>query len=213
MKLGFVGLGHMGAAMAANLPAAAHTLTVYNRTPAKAELLVENGAKLSTTPGKAAGGEAVITMLADDAAVEAAVFGPDGILEALALGAIHISMSTISVALSEQLAKAHAERGQLYVAAPVFGRPDAAATGKLFIVAAGPKDAISSCQPLFDVLGQRTFVVSPHAPNAKVVKLSGNFLIASVIAALSEAFALIDKAGIGAISRPSSKHTVRRAGV
>jgi 3-hydroxyisobutyrate dehydrogenase-like beta-hydroxyacid dehydrogenase len=196
MKLGFVGLGHMGAAMAANLPAAAHTLTVYNRTPAKAELLVENGAKLSTTPGKAAGGEAVITMLADDAAVEAAVFGPDGILEALALGAIHISMSTISVALSEQLAKAHAERGQLYVAAPVFGRPDAAATGKLFIVAAGPKDAISSCQPLFDVLGQRTFVVSPHAPNAKVVKLSGNFLIASVIAALSEAFALIDKAGI-----------------
>jgi len=196
MKLGFIGLGHMGTAMAANLLADAHTLTVHNRTPAKAEPHVKKGAKRAETPSAAAGGEAIITMLADDAAVEAAVFGKNGILDALRPGAIHISMSTVSVALAARLAEAHAERGQLYVSAPVFGRPDAAAAGKLFIVAAGPTAAIATCQPLFDVLGQRTFVVSESAPNANVVKLSGNFLIASVIEALGEAFALIDKAGI-----------------
>jgi len=196
MKLGFVGLGHMGTAMAAQLLAAGHALTVHNRTSAKAEPHVKNGAMLAETTGKAAKGEAVVTMLADDAAVEAAVFGPDGILEALAPGAIHISMSTISVALAERLGEVHGERGQLFISAPVFGRPDAAAAGKLFIVAAGPAAAIATCQPVFDVLGQRTFVVSEHAPNANVVKLSGNFLIASVIEALGEAFALIDMAGI-----------------
>jgi 3-hydroxyisobutyrate dehydrogenase-like beta-hydroxyacid dehydrogenase len=196
MQLGFVGLGRMGSAMAANLLAASHSVTVYNRTAAKAEPLVAKGAAGAETPGAAAGGEVVITMLANDAAVEAAVFGKDGLLEALRPGASHISMSTISVALSERLAEAHAERGQLYISAPVFGRPDAAAAGKLFIVAAGPAAAIATCQPLFDVLGQRTFVVSDNAPNANVVKLSGNFLIASVIEALGEAFALIDKAGI-----------------
>jgi len=196
MKLGFVGLGHMGSAMAANLLAAGHPLSVHNRTAAKTEPLVAIGAARAETPGAAASGEAVITMLADDAAVEAAVFGEDGMLEALRPGAIHISMSTISVALAARLAEAHAARGQVYVSAPVFGRPDAAAAGKLFVVAAGPAAAIATCQPVFDVLGQRTFVVSEHAPNANVVKLSGNFLIASVIEALGEAFALVDKAGI-----------------
>jgi len=196
MKLGFVGLGHMGSAMAANLLAAGHPLSVHNRTAAKTEPLVAIGAARAETPGAAASGEAVITMLADDAAVEAAVFGKDGMLEALRPGAIHISMSTISVALAARLAEAHAARGQVYVSAPVFGRPDAAAAGKLFVVAAGPAAAIATCQPVFDVLGQRTFVVSEHAPNANVVKLSGNFLIASVIEALGEAFALVDKAGI-----------------
>ncbi len=196
MKLGFVGLGHMGTAMAANLLAAGHTLLAHNRTLAKAEPHVKNGATLAKTPAEAAGGEAVITMLADDAAVEAVVFGPDGILDALPPGAIHVSMSTISVALSERLAKAHAERGQHYVAAPVFGRPDAAAARKLFIAAAGPGDVVARLQPVFDTLGQRTFVVSDRAPNANVVKLSGNFLIMAVIEALGEAFALIDKAGI-----------------
>lgn len=196
MKLGFVGLGHMGTAMAANLLAAGHTLLAHNRTLAKAQPHVKNGATLAKTPAEAAVGEVVITMLADDAAVEAVVFGPDGILEALAPGAIHVSMSTISVALSERLAEAHAERGQHYVAAPVFGRPDAAAARKLFIAAAGPADVVARLQPVFDALGQRTFVVSDSAPNANVVKLSGNFLIMAVIEALGEAFALIDKAGI-----------------
>lgn len=196
MKLGFVGLGSMGSVMAANLLKAAHTLTVHNRTPAKADFHVKAGAEPAATPGAAARGEMVITMLADDGAVEAAVFGPDGILDALAPGAAHISMSTISVALAERLAEAHAARGQLFVSAPVFGRPDAAAAGNLFIAAAGEPAAVSACEPVFDVLGQRTFVVSDRAPNANLVKLAGNFLITSVIEALGEAFALTNKAGI-----------------
>jgi 3-hydroxyisobutyrate dehydrogenase-like beta-hydroxyacid dehydrogenase len=196
MQVGFIGLGHMGSGMAANLLAADHALTIYNRSPARTETLVGKGAKLAKTPGDAARGQVVITMLANDAALEHVVFGKSGVLEALAPGAIHVSMSTISVALAERLATAHGEKGQEFVAAPVFGRPDAAAAAKLFIVAAGKPAAIATCQPLFDVLGQRTFVVSDEAPKANLVKLSGNFLIASVIEALGEAIALVGKAGI-----------------
>jgi len=196
MELGFVGLGRMGSAMAANLLEAPHVLTVHNRTAAKTEPLVSAGAVNAETPGQAAGGEAVITMLADDAAVEAVVFAKDGILDVLPPSATHVSMSTISVGLAERLARAHAEKVQHFVSAPVFGRPDAAAARKLFIVAAGAPEVIATLQPVFDMLGQRTFNVSEHAPNANLVKLSGNFLIMSVIEALGEAFALIDKAGI-----------------
>ncbi|MGZ8417049.1 MAG: NAD(P)-dependent oxidoreductase [Methyloceanibacter sp.] len=171
MQVGFIGLGHMGSGMAANLLAAGHALTIYNRSPARTEPLVGKGAKLAKTPGDAARGQVVITMLADDAALEHVVFGKSGVLEALAPGAIHVSMSTISVALAERLATAHGEKGQEFVAAPVFGRPDAAAAAKLFIVAAGKLAAIATCQPLFDVLGQRTFVVSDEAPKANLVKL------------------------------------------
>jgi 3-hydroxyisobutyrate dehydrogenase-like beta-hydroxyacid dehydrogenase len=196
MQVGFIGLGRMGSAMAANLLAAGHALTVYNRTAAKAEPLVSQGAHLAKTPGEAARGAVAITMLADDHAVEDAVLGRDGILTALAPGAIHLSMSTISVALAERLEAAHRERGQELVSAPVFGRPEAASAAKLFIVAAGPRQAVATCRPLFDVLGQRTFQISEEAHAASLVKLSGNFLIASVIEALSEAFALVSKAGI-----------------
>ena len=196
MQVGFIGLGRMGSAMAANLLAAGHALTVYNRTAAKAEPLVSQGAQLAKTPGEAARGAVAITMLADDHAVEDAVLGRDGILTALAPGAIHLSMSTISVALAERLEAAHRERGQELVSAPVFGRPEAASAAKLFIVAAGPRQAVATCRPLFDVLGQRTFHISEEAHAASLVKLSGNFLIASVIEALSEAFALVSKAGI-----------------
>jgi 3-hydroxyisobutyrate dehydrogenase-like beta-hydroxyacid dehydrogenase len=196
MQVGFVGLGHMGSAMAANLLAARHALTVYNRSPGKADPLVANGARLAKTPGDAARGEVVITMLADDRALEQVVFDKGGILDALATGAIHVSMSTISVALAERLAAAHRDKGQEFVAAPVFGRPDAAASAKLFIATAGKPEAIAACQPLFDVLGQRTFIVSHEAPKANLVKLSGNFLIASVIEALGEAIALVSKAGV-----------------
>jgi len=149
---------------------------VHNRTAAKTEPLVSAGTTHAKTPGQAAGGEAVITMLSDDAAVEAAVFGKDGILDALPPGATHVCMSTISVGLAERLAHAHAEKGQHFVSAPVFGRPDAAAARKLFIVAAGAPEVIATLQPVFDTLGQRTFNVSEHAPNANLVKLSGNFL-------------------------------------
>jgi 3-hydroxyisobutyrate dehydrogenase-like beta-hydroxyacid dehydrogenase len=147
-------------------------------------------------PGEAARGEVVITMLADDNAVEQAVFGDGGILAALPAGGIHVSMSTISFALAERLAAAHRQKEQEFVAAPVFGRPDAAAAAKLFIVAAGKGEAIARCQPLFDVLGQRTFIMSEAAPTANLVKLSGNFLIAAVIEGLGEAVALVSKAGV-----------------
>jgi 3-hydroxyisobutyrate dehydrogenase-like beta-hydroxyacid dehydrogenase len=135
-------------------------------------------------------------MLSDDAAVESVVFGDDGALAHLRRGGIHISMSTISVALSERLAAAHANASQRFVAAPVFGRPDVAAAAKLFIVAAGAPDAIDACSPLFEALGQKTFSVGDKPPAANLVKLSGNFLLASVIEALGEAMALVGKAGI-----------------
>jgi 3-hydroxyisobutyrate dehydrogenase-like beta-hydroxyacid dehydrogenase len=196
MKVGFIGLGRMGSAMASNLLKAGFELTVHNRTAHKAEPHLAQGAVLAQTPADAARGDVVITMLADDAAVEAAVFGEDGILAALKPGGIHISMSTISVALAERLARAHADQGQGYLSAPVFGRPDAAAAAKLFVVAAGPSELVRFCRPLFDALGQRCFVIAAEAWKANVVKLSGNFLITAVIEALGEAFALIGKAGI-----------------
>ena len=196
MKVGFIGLGAMGGAMVANLLKGVQSLTVYNRTPEKAEPLVARGAILANTPAEAARGDIVISMLADDPAVEAVVFADEGLLGALPPGAIHISMSTISLALAERLATAHRQASQHFVSAPVFGRPEAAAAAKLFIVAAGEAEAVSACQPLFDLLGQRTFFIAAEAPKANLVKLSGNFLIASVIECLGEAFALTSKAGI-----------------
>ena len=196
MKVGFIGLGHMGAGMAANLLRAGHEVTVYNRTPGKDRALVEQGAHAAAQVADACQDDAVMTMLADDSAVEAVVFGDQGVIGSLGTGAIHISMSTISVALSEKLAAAHAKAGQRFVAAPVFGRPDVAAVGKLFIVAAGASDAVEACSPLFEALGQKTFSVNDKPPAANLVKLSGNFLLASVIEGLGEAMALVGKAGI-----------------
>jgi 3-hydroxyisobutyrate dehydrogenase-like beta-hydroxyacid dehydrogenase len=141
-------------------------------------------------------GDIVITMLSNDAAVEAVAFGNDGILASLRPGATHVSSSTISVALSERLAAAHAEAGQQFVAAPVFGRPEAAAAAKLFVVAAGAPAAVQPISPVFDAIGQRTFVVSEEPKAANLVKLSGNFLIASVIESVGEAMALVAKAGV-----------------
>src|SRR5262249_61868194 len=150
MQIGFIGLGNMGQAMARNLVQAGHQVTVYNRTPSRAEPLVASGARLAATPGDAARGEAVITMEADDRALEHVAFGEGGIVARLPPEAIHISMSTIGVALSERLTDAHGEAGQVYVAAPVFGRPEAAAAAKLFVVAAGPAAALERCKPPFD---------------------------------------------------------------
>ena len=196
MQIGFIGLGNMGVAMARNLLQAGHQMTVYNRTPSRAESLVAAGARLAGTPGDAAQGETVITMVADDRALEAVAFGEGGIVGRLPPNAIHVSMSTISVALSERLTEAHRQAGQVYVAAPVFGRPEAAAAAKLFVVAAGPAAALERCKPLFEAIGQRTFAFGDHPATANVVKLSGNFLLASVVEALSEAFALARKSGI-----------------
>jgi 3-hydroxyisobutyrate dehydrogenase-like beta-hydroxyacid dehydrogenase len=196
MDVGFIGLGRMGTPMALNLLGAGHRVTVYNRSLAKAEALAPRGAQVAARVADACRGDVLITMLSDDTAVEDVIFGEGGALSALGPNAIHISMSTISVALSDRLAEAHAKAGQGYVAAPVFGRPEAAAAAKLFIIAAGADAALTRCQPLFDVLGQKTFVVGARASMANLVKLSGNFLIASVLESLGEAFALVRKSGI-----------------
>ncbi|WP_236054743.1 NAD(P)-dependent oxidoreductase [Mycobacterium sp. SM1] len=196
MDIGFIGLGNMGRGMAANLVAAGHNVTVYNRTPGKADALVGQGATLARTVADACGGDAVVTMLADDRAVETVTFGEHGILASLAPGATHVSSSTISVALSKRLAAAHAATGRHYVAAPVFGRPEAAAAAKLFILAAGAPQVLEALAPLFDAIGQRTFVVSEHQHTANLVKLCGNFLIASAIESLGETIALVTKAGV-----------------
>jgi len=198
MKIGFIGLGQMGAGMAASLLRAGHQVTVYNRTPAKADALVRQGAKAAATIAEACRGEAVFTMLANDEAVEEVAFGSDGILDNLPAGAIHISSSTISVALSGLLATAHAGAGQGFIAAPVFGRPDVAAAGDLFVIAAGAPATLREAAPLLASVGQRTFVISEKPEAANLVKLSGNFLIACVIEALGEALALVGKGGVDA---------------
>lgn len=196
MKIGFIGLGQMGTGMARNLVKARYSVTVYNRTAAKADALVADGAHRAASIAEAAEGEAVVTMLANDAAADEVVFGPGGLLASLPKGALHVSASTISVELSARIAKAHAEAGQLYVAAPVFGRPDAAAAALLFIVAAGAPEAVAMAQPLLDAMGQRTFVVAERPEQANLAKITGNFLIASVIESLGEALALVGKAGL-----------------
>ena len=196
MKVGFIGLGQMGSAMATNLIKAGHDVTVYNRSRDKAEALAAEGAKVAATVAEACGGEAVFTMLAHDDALSAVVHGDGGVLASLGKGAVHISASTISVAMSERLTREHAAAGQHFVAAPVFGRPEAAAAAKLFVAAAGAPDAIQTVTPLFDAIGQRTFVLGEEPKAANLVKLSGNFLIASVIESLGEAMALVEKGGV-----------------
>jgi len=196
MKVGFIGLGRMGTAMVARLLQAGHEVTVYNRTPSKAQGMIDRGAHLAARVADACQGDAVITMLANDDAVEDVVLGEGGVVQSLGRRTIHVSMSTISVALCERLADLHATAGHRFVAAPVFGRPDVAAQGKLFIVAAGEPDVIDACRPLFDAMGQKTIPIGEVPQTANLVKLSGNFLSASVMEALSEAMALIRKAGI-----------------
>jgi 3-hydroxyisobutyrate dehydrogenase-like beta-hydroxyacid dehydrogenase len=197
MEIAFLGLGGMGSAMARNLVKHGHKVIVWNRSPEAARVLGAEGAEIAKTPAEAASKvETVITMLADDGAVEAVTLGENGIATGLAKGAAHVSMSTISVALSERLALAHTERCQRFVAAPVFGRPEAAAAAKLFIAAAGAPDVIEKIRPALDAIGQRVFVIGDAPPQANLLKLTGNFLITCVIESLAEAFALTAKGGI-----------------
>lgn len=196
MNIGFIGLGHMGAGMAARLCQAGYDVTVHNRSAERMQPLIALGAKGVRNIAAVCGADVVFTMLADDSAVEEVVLGPVGVREFLRPGAIHVSCSTVSVAMSEQLAQAHRQSKQGYLAVPVFGRPEAAAAGKLYMVAAGERPLIEKIQPLLDVLGQHTYVVSGEPRNANLVKLSGNFLIASVIESLGEAMALAEKGGV-----------------
>ncbi len=196
MRIGFIGLGNMGAAMAANLIRAGHDVTAYNRSRAKVDALAADGARPAASIAEACDGDMVISMLANDEAVAGVTFGDEGIVASLASGATHVSSSTISVSLSERMTAAHAEAGQQFVAAPVFGRPEAAQAAKLFVVAAGDPVALQAISEALDAVGQRTFVVSEEPKTANLVKLSGNFLIASVIESLGEAMALVGKAGV-----------------
>jgi 3-hydroxyisobutyrate dehydrogenase-like beta-hydroxyacid dehydrogenase len=196
MKVGLIGLGNMGLGVAANLLKAGHELTVYNRTAGKARALEAQGARVAIRVAEACGGDAVITVLADDHAVDSVVFGEAGVLSSLARGAVHVSSSTISVALAEKMTAAHAENGQRFVSATVFGRPEAAAAAKLFVTVAGEPDAVEGCMPLFDAIGQKTFRFGEKPSMANLVKLSGNFLISSVIESLAEAMTLVAKGGV-----------------
>ncbi|PSJ64102.1 NAD(P)-dependent oxidoreductase [Pseudaminobacter soli (ex Li et al. 2025)] len=196
MKVGIIGLGQMGSGMAMSLLKAGHSIIVYNRTPAKAEPLAVLGATVVTAPGDACRGDAVFTMLANDEAVTDVVFSKGGIIDSLARGAVHISSSTISVALSQRLTDAHTRKGQMFVSAPVFGRPEVAASGQLAVLTAGTDDAVDRARPFLEAIGQKLFVISTTPKDANLIKLSGNFLIACVIESLGEALALIGKAGL-----------------
>jgi 3-hydroxyisobutyrate dehydrogenase-like beta-hydroxyacid dehydrogenase len=190
----------MGLGMARNLVKAGHTVSVWNRTRERAEALAGDGAIVAESVAAACEEAPVVfTMVSDDGALIDVVSGTDdgpGIEESLAAGGVHVSLSTISVDLSARLNAAHRDAGQHFVAAPVFGRPDVADAGKLTIVAAGEDAAVAQAKPLLDVMGQKVFVVGTDPVKANVVKLSGNFVIASMIETLGEAFALLRKSGV-----------------
>jgi 3-hydroxyisobutyrate dehydrogenase-like beta-hydroxyacid dehydrogenase len=197
MKIGCIGLGNMGAAIAANVLHARHEVAVWNRSAEKARSLIDAGATLAANPRAAASDrEIVMTMLADDAALESVLSGADGLLAGLRPGALHISMSTISVATAERIAASHGARGQHFLCAPVFGRPDAAAAAKLFIVAAGAAADLQKASPLFGSISQRVFYVGETPSAANLVKLCGNFMILSAIEIMGEAMTLAQRGGI-----------------
>ena len=197
MEAGFIGLGAMGLPMATNLIAAGVKLRVHNRTASKAEPLVAKGAALATTAGDAAApGGIVMTMLADDAAVESVVTGADGIAVRLGPGGIHVSMSTIAPATSRRLASYHAERGSTYLAAPVFGRPDNAAARQLVVCTSGPSTAKERVRPLLEAVGRAIFDYGDEPGAANVAKLTGNFLIAAALEAMAEAFTMAERNGV-----------------
>jgi 3-hydroxyisobutyrate dehydrogenase-like beta-hydroxyacid dehydrogenase len=202
VRIGFLGLGKMGVPMARRLLAARHELTVWNRTRGKTEELARAGAQVAATPADVArASDVVMTMLFDDAAHEEVLFGPkdlpvNGLLSALRPGALHISLSTISVALSDRLTDEHARRGQGFVAAPVFGRPNVAEEGKLWIVMAGAEDAVARSRPLMEPLSRGISVIGKEPRQAHALKLGGNFLISAMIHSLGESFVFAASQGI-----------------
>jgi 3-hydroxyisobutyrate dehydrogenase-like beta-hydroxyacid dehydrogenase len=197
-EIGFVGLGHMGTAMAANLAAAGRQVIAYVRRPAQVGKLVARGLKPTTDITHLFDCEVVISMLPDDDAVREVVFGRKdlGLVAGLAPGAIHLSMSTISTATASHLASEHAHHGQGYVAAPVFGNPDAAKARQLFVIAGGAPADVERCRPIFDILGQQTFFVGTSPGIANLVKLAGNAMTAVTLEALGEVLALARKRGL-----------------
>lgn len=196
MHIGFLGLGQMGRPMAQRLAESGHRVVAWNRTRAAGEALVEKGVRLVDDPREAVvDADAVITMLADDAAVESTWIAR-GLVAAMRKGAVHLNMATISVALARRLADAHQRAGSGYVAAPVFGRPMVAATGQLDLIVAGADAALAQVEPLFGVLGKQTFRVGADPGRANAVKIARNFLLATVIESLGEAFAMTERHGV-----------------
>lgn len=195
MNIGFIGLGNMGAAIARNAMKAGHTVRVWNRSPDATKPLADEGATVVKTPDEAFTGDAVFSMLADDAALRAVLID-GGVLERAKTGVVHVNMATISVAFCEELVALHKHHGVPYVAAPVLGRPDVAAAAKLNIVAAGENEAIDRVQPIFDVIGQKTWRVGTDPKHANVFKLGANFMLASAIETTSEAASLMAGHGI-----------------
>jgi 3-hydroxyisobutyrate dehydrogenase-like beta-hydroxyacid dehydrogenase len=199
MKIGFLGTGQMGTPMARRLLGAGYELSVWNRSEGRAEPLIREGAIAAATPAEAElGSDAVITMLFDDAANEEVIFGANGLMDALSPGALHISSSTISVALSRRLTEEHARRGHLFVAAPVFGRPNVAEEGQLWVVAAGADDALAAARPILEAYSRGISIAGAEPAQAHAVKLGGNFLISAMIHSLSEAFVYAEGQGIAA---------------
>jgi len=197
MDLAFIGLGKMGAGMARNLVRAGHRVVGYNRTRDKAEALAGDGLRVAgSIRDVCRDAQAVITMLADDAALEQVVSGDGGIAANLSEGATHISCSTIGTAMARRLSAEHADRGQHFLSAPVFGRPEAAESRKLLVVAGGAADLVERFRPLFDAIGRQTFVAGAEPWQANALKLCGNFMIATMIEAFGEAFAHLRKSNV-----------------
>lgn len=196
MNVGLIGLGLMGHGMGESLLRGGHELTVYNRTASKADALVAKGARLAKSPADACRGDVVITMVADDAALEEVTFGALGILKNLAAGAVHVSASTISVALADRLTDEHTKAGQHFVSAPVFGRPQVAAAGQLNILIAGAADPVKRVMPVLESMGQKVWPFGDRPSAANLVKLSGNFMLFAAVEALAESIALLRKGGV-----------------
>lgn len=200
MRIGVIGLGSMGKAIAANLLAAGHKVTVFNRTRSKADALLAEGALFAETPGAAAGGDAVITMLSDDLALESIAFGiqdlSNGLIYDQGGETIHISMSTISAQLSRRITDASLTAGKPFVSAPVMGRPDVAQRGELIVMAAGDSTHIDRCMPVFDIIGRVVHRIGEHPVQANVTKLAANFMISSMIETFGEALALVRKSEV-----------------
>jgi len=197
MKVGFIGLGAMGSAMVSNLIKAGHEVTVWNRSPGPTEPLASLGAKVVKSADRAAQGDVLFSMLSNDQAVRS-VFFDGGLLDGMDKGTVHVNHATISVALAREMAEAHASRGLDYVAAPVFGRPDVAAAGKLNILVAGRPQVIERVRPLLEAMGSRIWPLGEAPERANVVKLAGNFMLASAIESMAEASALARAHGISA---------------
>ena len=197
MNIGIIGLGRMGQAMAGRILGDGHDVVAYNRTPGKLADVVKAGAHpVSSIAAACKDREVVITMVTGDPALQEVALGPGGIRASLEPNAIHLCMGTHSVAQMKTLSDAHAAANQLLVAAPVLGRPDAAAAGQLGIVAAGNPQAVAACEPIFKVTGKRVFHAGPQPEQASITKLANNFMLGCAITAMAEGFSLVRKYGV-----------------